>query len=260
MDGTEFGDRMKSFEVVDKKYLFKEQPVIIRVDGKAFHTYCKGFEKPYDMRLSKIMWQTAKYLCENIQNVEIAYTQSDEISLFLSAYKEEKTQLWFGGNVEKMVSISAGMAVVGFNQERLKGDLCRTWALFDSRAYNVPKDEVINYFIWRQKDCMRNFVQAVARNHFSQRQLNNQNVPAMKKMLEEKGVNLSDYPDAYARGVCFYRTQRDIPVDWDEIEREKGITLPDHIKKEKVALRSFYEFDEHVPYFTDEREYIGRFV
>ena len=110
------GDRMKCYENVSRVYLTKRIPVIIRLDGKAFHTFTKSFRKPFDKILMETMWETSKYLCANIQGCKIAYTQSDEISLLLTDYEKITTCSWFDSNIQKMVSVSASMATLAFNK------------------------------------------------------------------------------------------------------------------------------------------------
>ena len=110
------GNRMKRYENVSRLYLTRRVPVIIRVDGKAFHTYTKGMKKPFDRILMTVMQQTMQYLCENIQGCVFGYTQSDEITLVLTDYKTASTDAWFGNGVQKMCSVAASMATMAFNR------------------------------------------------------------------------------------------------------------------------------------------------
>ena len=188
------GDRMKGYENISRIYLTRRTPIIIRIDGKAFHTFTRGFARPFDDVLVKSMQDTAKYLCENIMGCKLAYTQSDEISLLLVDYEKLETQAWFDNNLQKMVSVAASMATMVFNKffrnnidEWGYGNLpdfedggtnqkvdptllkqCQTYfsrcdkAMFDARVFILPKEEVNNYFIWRQQDATRNSIQMVA--------------------------------------------------------------------------------------------------
>jgi len=115
------GDRMKTYyENRSQTYLTRYTPVIIRLDGCHFHTFAKGFCKPFDKLLAKTMQMTTKYLCENIQGVKFAYTQSDEISLLLIDYNKEdlsiQTEAWFDYRVQKIVSVAASLATFAFNK------------------------------------------------------------------------------------------------------------------------------------------------
>ena len=104
------GDRMKEYyENRAKTYLTRRTPVIIRLDGKAFHSFTKGLKKPYDTIFHYAMNHTMKYLCENIQCVKVGYTQSDEITLLLTDYDTLTTDAWFDNNVQKICSVSASM-------------------------------------------------------------------------------------------------------------------------------------------------------
>ncbi|WP_281513144.1 tRNA(His) guanylyltransferase Thg1 family protein [Bacteroides acidifaciens] len=109
------GDRMKGYENISRTYLTRRVPAIIRVDGKAFHTFTKGIKRPFDPIMTKTMQDAMKYLCENIQGCVLGYTQSDEITLVLTDYGTIKTDAWFGYGVQKMCSIAAAMATLAFN-------------------------------------------------------------------------------------------------------------------------------------------------
>lgn len=116
MDTSALAKRMKKYEAVPKNTLMRRTPVIIRVDGRAFHTFTKGFQKPFDDVLMRVMQDTMKYLCENIQGCVFGYTQSDEITLILIDYKKLNSEAWFDYEVQKMCSIVASMATMAFNR------------------------------------------------------------------------------------------------------------------------------------------------
>lgn len=117
MDTSALAKRMKKYEAVSKNVLMRRTPVIIRVDGRAFHTFTKGFQKPFDEVLMSAMQDTMKYLCENIQGCVLGYTQSDEITLVLTDYKRLESDAWFDYKVQKMCSIVASMATLEFNRK-----------------------------------------------------------------------------------------------------------------------------------------------
>ena len=181
------GDRMKAnYENRYKYSLLRRLPVILRLDGKSFHTLTRQCEKPFDKNLSDCMAETAKMLCEEIQGARYAYTQSDEISILLIDYNLITTQAWFDYDLQKVVSISSAIASTSFTTRFGK------LALFDSRAFNLPVDEVCNYFIWRQKDWIRNSVSGLAQSHFSHKQLHQKSQSDMHEMLFSKGINWND--------------------------------------------------------------------
>ena len=152
------GDRMKkNYENRARTYLTRRTPVIIRLDGKAFHTLTRDCEKPFDDRFGWAMQKTGSMLVHLIQGCLCAYVQSDEISLLLTDYRRFNTEAWFDYNLQKIVSVSAAMATAYFN-EYYDSDRI---AFFDSRAFNLPREEVNNYFVWRQKDWIRNSTRQV---------------------------------------------------------------------------------------------------
>ena len=230
------GDRMKeNYENRSKTYLVRRMPVIIRLDGKAFHTFTKGLKKPYDEIFHNTMNATMKYLCENIQGCKLGYTQSDEITLLLTDYDTLTTAAWFDYSVQKMCSVAASMATMAFNkffaeQEQkyfykhidfltCDGDVSVEVdfdsdyyaklshkvgiAMFDARCFNIPKEEVTNCFIWRQQDATRNAIQMLGQCNFSHKELQNKSCNDIQDMLmTQKGINFNDMPTEFKRGVC----------------------------------------------------------
>jgi tRNA(His) 5'-end guanylyltransferase len=207
--------RIKSnYEVRNRHILTRRTPVILRLDGKAFHTYTRGLNKPFDEGLISDMQETAIYLCQNIQGAKCAYTQSDEISILVTDYDDLNTQSWFDYNQSKMVSISASLATGIFNQLRLQREVLteleNTWdsymyhiknfksfkpeflANFDSRSFNIPKEEVANYFYARQKDAVKNSIAMLAQSLYSHKELHNKNGSEMQEMCFQKGHNWND--------------------------------------------------------------------
>lgn len=235
----DLGTRMEEFyEQVPKTRLVRRMPVAIRIDGKAFHTFTRGFRKPFDHILIKTMQETTKYLCENIQGCVLGYTQSDEITLILVDYQKLTSSAWFDYEVQKLCSISASMATMAFNKffernaenyiqncatdyetDGLYGkytpeyQLCEIYtkaiekgAMFDARCFNIPKEEVTNLVYWRQLDATRNSIQMVGQANFSHKELQNKTCNMIQDMLhEQKGINWNDYPTVCKRGsACIY--------------------------------------------------------
>ncbi len=222
------GDRMKKYEYVTRTHLTPRTPVIIRLDGKSFHTFIRGFEKPFDEIFSQSMQETMLYLCENIQGCVLGYTQSDEITLVLVDYKELGSQGWFDYNIQKCVSVAASMATLAFNHSFSKLNLeyfmsCDeksfnhseayvkatvAGAMFDARIFNIPKEEVTNCILWRQNDASRNSVQMVGFANFSQKEMQDKSCSEVQDMLMlQKGINWNDFPTKFKRGSCCVRKQ-----------------------------------------------------
>lgn len=195
------GDRMKkNYEDRYRFCLTRRMPVILRLDGKAFHTLTRRCEKPFSPSFQTTMERTAITLCEEIQGVKCSFTQSDEISLLITDFDTILTDAWFDYNVQKMVSVSAGIASASFSS--LWGER----GVFDARVFNIPKEEVCNYFIWRQLDWVRNSIHMLARAHFSQKQLQNKNRDDMEEMLSEKDVYWGGLEPRWRCGTFVCRT------------------------------------------------------
>jgi tRNA(His) 5'-end guanylyltransferase len=275
MDKTTLGDRMKNnYENISRYYLTRRMPIITRIDGKSFHTFTKGFKKPFDDILIKTMQETMKYLCENIQGCVLGYTQSDEISLVLVDYAELTTDAWFGNNLQKMCSVSASMATLAFNKaftrniskqskrlytehlEEKDASYIETLeiamnkgAMFDSRVFTIPKEEVCNYMLWRQQDATRNSILSVGQANFSHKDLHGKSCNNIQDMLmTQKGINWNDYATTLKRGSCCIKVDDGL-AQYDEAGNICGYTQ-----------RSQWIIDNEIPIFSQDRNYIERLI
>lgn len=201
MSKDPMGDRMKGdYERRAQTHLPRRTHTIIRIDGKAFHTYTRGLDKPYDKQLMDDMAETAMVLCHQIQGARVGFVQSDEISILLTDFANRQTQAWFDGNVQKIVSIAASIATAAFNRLRPEG---KAPAYFDARVFTIPEEiEVVNYFLWRQRDATRNSISMLAQAHFSAKRLHGLSTGQMQELLwSEKGINWNDEDPRFKRGT-----------------------------------------------------------
>jgi tRNA(His) 5'-end guanylyltransferase len=263
MSKDSLGDRMKSYEDSYRISVPGRMPVILRIDGKAFHTYTKGLTRPVDHNLHGAMNETAQYLCRNIQGCQVAYVQSDEISLLLNNYKEIDTQPWFENNLQKMVSVSSGMASAVFTS--LSGKIfggTQKLAIFDSRAFILPKEDVNNYFLWRQQDATRNSVQMLARTLYSHKELNNKNNSQLQELCFQKGFNWNDCPTSQKRGRCIVKKEIVKMVNLRPyLDKSGNLVMPsDRAIREAHTVRKVWEVDNEIPIFSDDKSYIDKYV
>ena len=200
--GTDtLGDRMKRYEAVSRGLLTPNTPVLVRVDGRAFHTYTRFCDKPFDMDLVNAMVYAAQMTAAEMSGFVLGYVQSDEATFMLSDYARPETQGWFGYETSKLVSLSASLFTAYFN-ERLGAHPKFGLATFDARAFNVPLDDAPNVFVWRQKDWARNWVSMLARSQFSAKQLHGRGVDEVLGMLEPGSVNA--LPHVIKRGTFLF--------------------------------------------------------
>lgn len=281
----DLGTRMKTFyEEIPKIKLMRRCPVAIRVDGKAFHTFTRGFNKPFDEVLIESMQKTMKYLCENIQGCVLGYTQSDEITLILIDYKKLNSSAWFDYEVQKMCSIAASMATMAFNrffmyeyeefnrwvnegnptdEDRRLNDIyydamCKG-AMFDARCFNIPKEEVTNLIYWRQLDASRNSIQMVGQANFSHKELQNKSCNQIQDMLmEQKGIKWNDLPIYQKRGSCCIKIKNKIDEVMINEQQKFG---EDKVTKIVSIEKSHWIIDKEIPIFKgDNRKYIDKLI
>lgn len=250
-DFDSLGKRMKEYEHSDRRFLMKKTPVIVRIDGKAFHTLTRGMKRPFDDDLMACMRKACLLLSEEMMGCAFSYTQSDEASFLLTDYAQANTEGWFGYNKSKIESVSASMFTVFFNKELRIRFPEKQDAFFDSRAFSLPKEEVINYFIWRQQDATRNSIQMIARANFSHKQCDHKNTKELQEMLfSEKGINFNDYAATYKRGTSFYKQAYTRPNEY----------FGKYPGQSEIVTRHEWLQDPNLPVFTKDREYVERWV
>lgn len=239
-DKTSLGDRMKDYENNSRHILTRRLPIMIRIDGKAFHTYTRKFEKPFDTKIRDAFVAATTALFNEIQGLKLSYQQSDELSLLLINYDTLQTQSWFDNNIQKIVSVSSSIVTAAFNEFMFKNKFNDKIATFDSRVFVLPKEEVCNSFLWRQQDATRNSISCLGQKHFSHKVLHKKNTSQVQEMLfQEKGINWNDQPTWTKRGYCMTR---------NTIEKEPGV------------FRSSVDVDLEIPIFSQNRDYINKFV
>lgn len=280
MDRSDLAERMKGYEKRNRYYLQRRMPVILRLDMRAGHSFTRGFKRPFDEVFIKSMQNTAKYLCENIQNCKLSYQQSDEITLLLVDYDKLNADCFFDYRVDKLCSIAASMAAMVFNKffEKYVNEYRfskwdgiskyedGTWgyiqtllnavdkgAMFDARCFNIPKEEVTNNFYWRQDDASRNSIQMVGQANFSHKELHKKSRNDIQDMLmTQKGINWNDFPTYQKRGSCCVRNK--IVIESDGVVATAQ--LRDTSKSENEWI-----IDTEIPIFKGKgREYIDRLV
>jgi tRNA(His) guanylyltransferase len=248
------GDRIKMhYENRTRISLPRRSYTIIRIDGKAFHTYTRGLIRPFDDGLIDDMDATAAYLCKNIMGAKFAFVQSDEISILLTDFEGIGTQAWFDNNLQKMCSVSASIATSSFNGQRLNRYLNSElgeemkWAQFDSRVFQIPqKTEVENYFIWRQQDTTRNSIQSVAQSMYSSKELHGKTTDEQQELIFQKGTNWNDYAPKYKRGRIIVK---------ETYEKEPDENTPNSASTTRTRWVSV-----EVPVFTQDREFLSKMI
>lgn len=107
--------------------------------------------------------------------------------------------------------------------------------MFDSRCFNIPKDEVVNCFIWRQQDATKNSISMVAQYYFSDKELHGKNGSVKQDMLMlQKGVNWNDFSPTEKIGSC--------------------------VVKVESEGRNKWVIDLNTPIFSKEIEYLDKFL
>jgi len=235
----DLGDRMKGNYEDRTRYLLPRRTyTIIRLDGKAFHTYTRGLKKPFDKGLYEDMDNAIISMLPEIQGSVFAYTQSDEISILLTDFAKTSTSAWFDGNLQKMCSVASSIITAEFNKRRMyrfskeHADMegrSQLWgsdvltlepAYFDARVFTIPdRTEVMNYFLWRNQDCARNSVSMVAQHNFSHRELQGKSTSNLHEMLHQKGINwATDFTDGEKNGRLIVKDQiKSVVSTWSDL-------------------------------------------
>lgn len=239
MKVTDLSERMKGYEKVFDTKVPNRMPIIIRLDGKAFHTFTKTMEKPFDINFMKAMIEAMRYVCKNIQTTVFGYVQSDEISLLLFNYNTFESQPLFNNRIQKLTSISAA-TVTAFLNSYLKLPL-NNLQKFDARVFVLPEKEVVNYFLWRQQDAETNSINMLAQSLYSHKELQNKNNLQLKELCFKKGNDWNDLETYKKRGTCTYKNV-DAKYDNELSEFDNWI------------------IDIEIPIFSQDRDYINKWI
>lgn len=244
----DLGSRLKKYEKINRQYVLPQIPVFVRIDGKAFHTFTQGFDKPFDKTLSDMFKLSALRTMQEIQQCVFGYSQSDEFTILLNGWDSSKSEMWFGGNIQKIASVTASIFSVMFERSLIQKSVLGQVsvdkmnntlmpAYFDARVFQVPIHEVENVFLWRQFDAKRNSIQALGRSEYSHEEIAGlktfQIVDVLKK---EKGI------------------------DWEELPniQKWGFTIRQSISYKISIERMEWRVDDNIPYFLDDREYFTK--
>lgn len=230
----DLGDRMKLYERAESgRRLMPLLPVLARIDGRAFHSFTRGMERPFDATFSACMVDTTAALVRDT-GACMGYTQSDEITLAWHA-DNHKSQIWFDGRVAKMTSQLAAQATLIFYRAVLERMPLYAERLptFDARVWSVPtRSEGANVFLWREFDATRNSVSMAAEAYYSHKQLHGKNSREKQEMLFQKGINWNDYPAFFKRGTYVQLRTIAIPFSADELDN----LPPKHESRANPAL------------------------
>ena len=239
-DQQQIGERMKEYENVTRYHLSRRTPTIIRVDGRAFHTFTKTIadpsleRSPFSEKFNAAMVSTAECLFHSVQNAVFVYTQSDEISILLRDWDNRGTQQWFNGTIQKICSLSASIATAEFNDSaRVFLNQTRSLAHFDARVFQLPKEEVTNYFIWRQQDAIRNSVQMYARFFYSHKQVTG--------LSNQQLIDLID------------NTQESTPWSHLPVWMRHGVAISKGADQSMIT-------DRNLPRFVEDRKYVEQYI
>lgn len=249
-DHSTLGDRMKRQEAAYRSVLPRRTYTIIRVDGRAFHSYLRGARRPYDDGFMADMDAVARALCEEVTGSAFAYTQSDEISVLVSDFATPQTQAWFGGTIAKQVSITAALATAVLNERRPFGRR----ALFDSRVFTLADPvEVASYFLWRQQDAVRNSIAMTAQAHFSHHRLHGLSTGEMQELLfTEADVNWNEQPDGFKRGRVAVRVSGERETTYTDRRTDTEHTV--------TALRSWWESSPAQHFTTAPNDWLAAHI
>lgn len=237
MKVTKLSERMKGYEKIFDNKIPNRMPIIIRLDGKTFHTFTRGMTKPFDEGFMGTMIETMKYVCKNIQTTVFGYVQSDEISLLLFNYNKFETQPLFDNRIQKLTSVAASTATAFFNHYL---DLpLDNLQKFDARVFVLPEKEVVNYFLWRQQDAERNSINMLAQSLYSHKELQGKNNSELQELCFQKGKNWNDLETYKKRGTCTYKN----------LVMDSG-----------TEVRYDWYIDTEIPIFSQDREYINQWL
>jgi tRNA(His) guanylyltransferase len=248
------GDRLKTkYEDVFRVSVPQQTYGLVRIDGKAFHTFTKGLQRPYCPELGQALDTAAKTLCKEMMGCRFAYGQSDEYSFLFTDFDTEKSEMWFSGNAMKIASVSASIFTAAFN-EAWSGPIRRKSGTFDSRVFVIPpRRDVFEYFRWRQADASRNSLRMLASCHFSHKELQGKGASDLHEMLHKAvGVNWNDCASAFRRGRVVKKVESTRTVSYIHRKTKETNT--------QTITESVWSVDQEIPVFTRNKAYLESMI
>lgn len=246
------GDRQKDYEQAFDHQIIRRTPIIVRCDGRSFSRLCRKLKRPYSPRMQDAMIETMFYVVTEMAGCCFAYTQSDEITFVLRNDQSLDSEPWYGNRIQKIASVTASLATLGFNKNKEDLDLIGD-AVFDARVFGMPTvGEVCNNLIWRQKDCSRNAISTAAQTvltaKFGKKSALKMlhgvgSAGKLDMMLEECGIDFKEeYPASYRMGIAAYK----VPV----------IVTSEHGNE----TRKKWKINGDLPDFVQEREFLYNII
>ena len=191
----------KELEAEFNRRLVPYKYTMARLDGRAFHTLTKNLNKPFDKEFCHAMRASATSLL-NTYNADLAYTQSDEITLLWGPITNESSELMFGGGLNKFISLLAASCSVKFNKELN----CKKDEVFDCRVWQVNSlDLVVSNLHWRILDASRNSLNMVASSLFSHKELQGKSSSQREQMIRDKNFDWDSLLSSYKVGLFIYK-------------------------------------------------------
>lgn len=238
--GYTLSDRMKDYERETRLELPRKTFSVIRVDGRAFHTWTRGFELPYSTRLMRAMAAAQEALCREVSGAVIGYTQSDEISVIYQDFVGKHAEPWFGGVVQKVASVAASIVTATFAQEFPD----RPLAHFDARVFSLPSTgEAANYLVWRQRDAQKNAISMICDEHFSHAELLGLNTDQRIALLADQGVDVSAENPRFLNGQVAHRVTVVEKVSYRDRRTGEYRETPEPVERRRWV-------SEAAPHFT----------
>lgn len=235
------GERMKGHEAPTRLVLPRKTLTAVRVDGRAFHTWTRGLERPYSAALMSAMAEATQTLCEEVAGSVIGYTQSDEISVVFQDFASKHSEPWFGGVVQKVCSIAASCVTAVFARQFPD----RPPALFDARAFTLPdQTEAANYLVWRQRDAQKNAVSMLAEHYFSSKSLRGMSTPERRaRLIEEAGVNPDDEDPRFLHGQVLHRVTVTEKVSYRDKRTGETRETPEPVERRRWVAEAAPHFE-----------------
>ena len=217
-------DAAKQWESDWARRLPPDKPWIVRIDGRSFHRWTRGLERPFDEGLREAMAQSAEALVHEA-GAEHAFTQSDEITLVLYAHAQREPA--FGAKLQKLVSLLAARATMTFNEAIGKANPAHATragaALFDARVFAVPSPEAaVRALEARRNDCWRNAVQSVGHWRYGHQAMHRRPISEVARALEADGLAMKEWPVRHTGGVGFERVRVRRAFSTEEIDKLPG--------------------------------------
>jgi tRNA(His) guanylyltransferase len=250
-DEKSLANQIKQYESISDQRLDPSYPFVVRIDGISFRNYTRGFDKPFDQRMTHAFIRTSADLLLRFNPLTVYY-ESDEISLVFDAcpiVERNPREHMYSGRIQKLVSVLASYTAAKFNKyineenwtnvekDHVRERIASHSAYFDGRAFSVPNQfAAMASIYWRHHyDTLKNATLTYALSYYPQNAILGKSPYELRDLMrtEKSWDMLNEAPKNIIYGTFLKKEFYDL----ESIDRKTQQSVI--VKRSRIRIGSF---------------------